>query len=207
MKAIMIGFGLLAGAALVAVPAARAQCGAGGPGAGCCARPYNNYGHYPPGYAAPARVPPTLVPEPAPSAQDPGQSANPQSAAPLAAPVEAVLDNYLSIQASLASDSLQGLPQSASTIAQSVQNDSAKALPTNVAKQAGSLAKARDLESARAAFKGLSESMIKYVKANNITGLHEAYCPMARASWLQAGEQINNPYMGRSMPGCGQFKS
>ena len=202
----MIGFGLLAGAALFAVPAARAQCGAGGPGAGCCARAHN-YGYYPPLYVTPAPAPPTPAPGPARSAQDSGQSANPQSAAPLTAQVKAALDNYLSIQASLASDSLQGLPQRASAIAQSVQNDSAKALPTDVAKQANSPAKAGDLESARAAFKVLSESLIKYVKANIITGLHEAYCPMAKASWLQVGTQINNPYMGRSMAMCGEFKS
>ena len=83
----------------------------------------------------------------------------------------------------------------------------AKSLPANVARQADSLAKAGDLESARAGFKLLSDSLIKYVRANNITGLHEAYCPMARASWLQADQRLSNPYMGRSMPGCGQFRS
>jgi hypothetical protein len=34
-----------------------------------------------------------------------------------------------------------------------------------------------------------------------------AYCPMAKASWLQTSKTILNPYMGTSMVHCGQIKS
>ena len=30
---------------------------------------------------------------------------------------------------------------------------------------------------------------------------------MAKASWLQTGTTIMNPYFGKAMPHCGQFKS
>ena len=30
-----------------------------------------------------------------------------------------------------------------------------------------------------------------------------AYCPMAKANWLQPGDAIANPYLGREMPTCG----
>jgi RND family efflux transporter MFP subunit len=33
--------------------------------------------------------------------------------------------------------------------------------------------------------------------------LSVAYCPMAKASWLQRGEAIANPYMGQAMSTCG----
>lgn len=189
MKTKMIQFSLMAAAALVAVPAAQAQ--GGSRGGGCCVY-------------VPNGVP---VPSPGFRESSPAPSASAPSNTPVAKPVKSVFDNYLRIHAALAADSLEGVAQSASAVAQSVRNDAAKSLPANVTRQADTLAKASDLKSARKAFKPLSDSLIKYVKANNIAGLHEAYCPMAKASWLQADQRLNNPYMGRSMPSCGQFKS
>jgi hypothetical protein len=81
-------------------------------------------------------------------------------------------------------------------------------LPADVTSQADSIAKAKDLESARAAFKLLSDSLIQFAKAHNVTRTyHIAYCPMAKASWLQTGTTIMNPYFGKAMPHCGQLKS
>jgi hypothetical protein len=33
-----------------------------------------------------------------------------------------------------------------------------------------------------------------------------AYCPMVRGSWLQKDETIRNPYYGKGMLTCGEFK-
>jgi hypothetical protein len=30
---------------------------------------------------------------------------------------------------------------------------------------------------------------------------------MVKASWLQPGKDIKNPYMGKAMPGCGELKN
>src|SRR5260221_5895056 len=112
-------------------------------------------------------------------------------------PVKSVLDHYLMIQAALAKDSIKGVDENASAIAKAVRGDDMKMLSPDVAAQAETLAKATDLEAARAAFKPLSNSLIKYL-ADNKAGAgayHEAFCPMAGASWLQTEKNIKNPYM------------
>ncbi len=124
-------------------------------------------------------------------------------------PAKSVLDHYLKIQAQLAKDSTKGVGVEAAAIANAVNNDATKALPADVAKQADALANAKDLESARQAFKPLSASLIKYL-ADNKAGrgvYHEAFCPMANASWLQSGKDIKNPYMGKIMLDCGELKN
>jgi hypothetical protein len=76
-------------------------------------------------------------------------------------------------------------------------------------KEAETLAKTADLKEAREAFKPLSASLIKYLAENKAgKGIcHETYCPMVKASWLQAGKDIKNPYMGKAMLACGELKS
>ena len=128
---------------------------------------------------------------------------------PLMEPVKSVLDNYLAIQKELVKDSIKGVDEHATAIAKAVKGDDMKMLPAEVATQAEKLANAKDLKAAREADKPLSASLIKYL-ADNKAGkgvYHEAYCPMAKASWLQTDKAIKNPYMGRSMPGCGELKN
>lgn len=122
-------------------------------------------------------------------------------------PVQVVLDNYFQIQNALVKDSLEGLASASGEIAKSVRTDSAKALSAKVAEQADAVAKAKDLEAARSAFKALSESLVNYANEQKIKGLYVAYCPMAKASWLQTEKVVLNPYMGKAMPHCGQIKT
>ncbi len=124
-------------------------------------------------------------------------------------PVKSVLDHYLMIQTELAKDSLKGVDEDANAIAKAVKDDEMKMLSPDVAKQAETLAKAKDLKAAREAFKPLSASLVKYL-ADNKAGkgvYHEAYCPMVKASWLQKETDIKNPYMGKSMLTCGTLKN
>src|SRR5205807_246186 len=112
----------------------------------------------------------------------------------LAEPVKSVLDHYLKIQTELAKDSIKGLDEHADAIATAVKGDERKMLSPDVARQAEKLAKAKDLKAARESFKPLSASLAKYL-ADNKAGkgtYHEAYCPMAEASWLQKGTGIKN---------------
>ena len=53
-----------------------------------------------------------------------------------------------------------------------------------------------------------TQSLIRYAKGGNIPAgkLHEVYCPMAKASWLQADKTVRNPYFGPAMLDCGQIK-
>lgn len=124
-------------------------------------------------------------------------------------PVKSVLDHYLMIQTELAKDSVKGLDEHANAIAKAVKGDSMKMLSPEVAKQAEALAKAKDVKAAREAFKPLSTSLVKYLTDNKVGKgtYHEAYCPMAKASWLQSEKDIKNPYMGKSMLTCGILKN
>lgn len=121
-------------------------------------------------------------------------------------PVKSIYDHYLKVQESLAKDSLDGVSENATMITKAIRSDDMKMLSLKVADQAEALAKAKDLESARAAFTPLSQLLIDYLAANKITGQFvQVYCPMAKASWLQADTQVKNPYMGKKMLGCGEI--
>src|SRR6266705_1514723 len=110
-------------------------------------------------------------------------------------PVKSVLNHYLKIQGELAKDSIKGVDEDAVAISKAIKGDEMKMLSPEVATQADTLAKAKDLKAAREAFKPLSASLVKYL-ADNKAGkgvYHEAYCPMAKASWLQTGKEVRNP--------------
>lgn len=124
-------------------------------------------------------------------------------------PVQLVFDNYIKVQGALAQDSIEGIRSTAGAMAEIIRSDSAKRLSPKIAEQAETLGQAKNLESARTAFKGLSESLIVYLKEQKVPAgvYYVAYCPMAKASWLQTDKIIINPYMGKSMVHCGQIKS
>jgi Cu(I)/Ag(I) efflux system membrane fusion protein len=128
------------------------------------------------------------------------------AAAPFAAsdPLEPIAEPYLRIHAALAADKTDGVGAEARRIAErAAQIDDG----TAIAAAAKKLAAAADLKGARAAFGELSEAMIERVKGKPEGDLKVAYCPMAGRSWLQKGKEIQNPYYGAVMLGCGEFKS
>ena len=122
----------------------------------------------------------------------------------LPAPVQGVLRHYLSIQADLASDSFAPVPAEAAALAKSVRAAGTTLVSQDLAAQADALAKASDLASARAAFEPLSASLIRTLADHHEKGAYvQVYCPMKRASWLQKGRTVNNPYLGKEMSSCG----
>jgi Protein of unknown function (DUF3347) len=124
-------------------------------------------------------------------------------------PVQSVYDNYITVQGALAQDSLKGVSTAATAMAKAIHSDSMKMLSPKLAQQAEALAKAKDLGTTRDAFKSLSDSLISYLKEQKVPvgAYYVAYCPMAKASWLQTSKTILNPYMGASMVHCGQIKT
>lgn len=67
------------------------------------------------------------------------------------------------------------------------------------------LAAGKDIKAQRKSFEGISSAMIKTVrniKFNNST-VYVQHCPMAKASWLNEKENIENPYYGSMMFDCG----
>lgn len=126
------------------------------------------------------------------------------AAVSLSAPVQGVLQHYLSIQADLAGDSFAPVPAEAAALAKSVRAAGATLVSQDLAAQADALAKASDLASARAAFEPLSASLIRTLADHHEEGAYvRVYCPMKRASWLQKGRTVNNPYLGKEMSSCG----
>jgi Protein of unknown function (DUF3347) len=118
-----------------------------------------------------------------------------------------VYEHYLKIQTALADDSLNGVAENAAAIAKAVRQSADQHWPDQLAAQSEVLAKRTGLDAARDAFKLVSKSLIKHWAAHEALAsqCQRAYCPMAKAAWLQAGSEIRNPYFGKAMLSCGTF--
>ena len=116
--------------------------------------------------------------------------------------LEKVLNQYLVLESTLSSDSLDKAKETASGIVNIIvkQNIKDKALET----AAVQLRDAKDLKVARKNFKTISYQMIAWVKASKRSDLSIVYCSMAGAKWVQENGPISNPYMGKEMAGCGE---
>jgi hypothetical protein len=136
-------------------------------------------------------------------------AAEPKTADNLSVPAKELCDHYMAIQDELAKDSTKGIGEHAAAIVTTAKTGQLKGLPSDTEKHAEAVAKAKDIKSARQAFKALSADFIKY-RADNKgarAAYHEAYCPMAKAGWLQAGTEVRNPYYGKSMLDCGELRN
>ncbi len=119
-----------------------------------------------------------------------------------------VLAQYQTIQAALAGDSVGGVVEAASQIADIVkpcdcsveESEASQALVDAARGVDGS-----DLATVREQFKALSKAMPAYLKVTGVDSAQLYFCPMVKGYWLQpAGEAtIHNPYLGKSMSTCG----
>ncbi|MBI4484933.1 MAG: DUF3347 domain-containing protein [Acidobacteria bacterium] len=118
-----------------------------------------------------------------------------------------IVDPYLKIQAALAEDSIEGVRQNAGEIATASAALGAPAMKIDMA--AVQLTSAGEIEDARAKFGRLSEAIDVYMKGFKMTapeGVRPAWCPMVSKPWLQEGDVIANPYYGKAMATCGEFR-
>ena len=122
------------------------------------------------------------------------------------ASIQSVMTPYLQIHDALAKDSLDGVSTAASALGKAAQKD--KTFPRDLWQEAQALAQAKDLDTARADFKPLSDTLIKVLGENHVQAgaFVEAYCPMEKAHWLQTGTTVSNPF-GTSMATCGSIVS
>ena len=117
-----------------------------------------------------------------------------------------MLDPYLAIQQAFAADTLAGVSDSAKAIKAAVATAGPAAEPIRAAALA--LAAASDLRKARAAFGTLGHTIMASARVSNANlgkDVRVAYCPMAKKYWLQKGDEIRNPFYGKSMLDCGRF--
>jgi HPt (histidine-containing phosphotransfer) domain-containing protein len=119
----------------------------------------------------------------------------------------AVLDPYLKIQSALADDSMDGVTANAGNIATAAASLGAPAMKIDTA--AVQLAATAEIQAAREKFGPLSEAIDSYMtglKLKAPEGVRVAFCPMVLKPWLQTDATINNPYFGKSMQTCGNFR-
>jgi len=119
----------------------------------------------------------------------------------------AVLDPYLKIQAALADDTMDGVKANAGEVATASTALGAPAMKIDTA--AVQLASAVEIEDAREKFGALSEAIDAYMtglKLKPPEGVRIAFCPMVHKPWLQTASTIDNPYFGKSMLTCGDFR-
>ncbi len=144
---------------------------------------------------------------------------------PLAAELSNALDAYFVIQDALAKDTTVGVADAARSLAGAVGAMQKVSLPdrphfwhelseplTALVKESAAVATAGDIAAMRLAFGNLSLAFRELARAtgippaypDNVLALH---CPMflenqGGAVWLQASDEVRNPYMGSAMLGC-----
>ena len=118
-----------------------------------------------------------------------------------------IIDPYLKIQTALAEDSVEGVRQNAGDLTTAAAALGAPAMKIDTS--AAQLTSAGELEDARDKFGRLSEAIDTYMTGLNLKapeGVRVAWCPMASKPWLQQDGTLANPYYGKSMPACGEFR-
>jgi hypothetical protein len=136
-----------------------------------------------------------------------GSTPKPGSAMPAS-----IIDPYLKIHAALAIDSVDGVRSAAGELATSATVLGAPAMKIYTAAlslSGAAQASEPDIKDVRAKFGVLSESIVTYMTGENLTapdGVRTAYCPMVHKPWLQKDGAISNPYYGKEMSTCGDFR-
>jgi len=105
--------------------------------------------------------------------------------------------------------SLHGFDKSKLTSEQKAFYDQREA---RMLRSLGDIAHSTTLNDVREATATVSDELYQLTKGfhGNTADVYYNYCPMARdnagAYWLSDVSEIQNPYMGQSMPGCGSTK-
>jgi Cu(I)/Ag(I) efflux system membrane fusion protein len=132
-------------------------------------------------------------------------------AAPTDNQFEKILDRYFEIQATLATDSTEGIDaasQAIDRLAAGVKTNESEiqGLATSVRKAAQEI-QGKNLEAARLSFFELSKPILAYLHQfyKGEKEYFRYYCSMAKKGWIQSEEGTKNPYYGSSMLTCGEL--
>lgn len=127
--------------------------------------------------------------------------------------VDHLVGPYLKTQQGLAGDDLAAAQTGAQDLLAKLESAPEGPMGGHVKKlreSASAIVAATDIEAARTAFLPLSNALTMLVKHVGTSGEQElfvAHCPMAfgysGGDWIQADEQVLNPYFGASMLHCG----
>jgi HPt (histidine-containing phosphotransfer) domain-containing protein len=123
-----------------------------------------------------------------------------------------IIEPYLKIHDALADDQVDGIKAAAGQIATAATSLGAPAMKvdtTALQLSAAAEAEPADLKDVREKFGALSDALVTYMQGEKLRapdGVRTAFCPMAQKPWLQKGDTISNPYYGKEMPTCGDFR-
>lgn len=129
--------------------------------------------------------------------------------------MEPILAEYLKIQTALAADTTDGVEDAVDAIrdlAKQIDPKTASGehaehyrnIPEDLLAACERLRDASDIGSIREAFKDLSKPISMWVTMAEPADASVMYCPMAKASWVQHGSRVANPYFGSQMLSCGE---
>ena len=142
----------------------------------------------------------------------PGKEPTPPGHVPSKARSDSVVASYLEMAGELANDRAVS-PAAVDGLVEAARKLAADAGDARGAVEAASLAAAalrdKPIKEQRDAFKKLSEAVLELtnrVAASRAVGskLHVIHCPMAGARWIQATDEVANPYYGSEMLECGE---
>lgn len=134
--------------------------------------------------------------------------------------IEHILEHYLLIRSSLASDSLKGVKEDAGHIIDMAdelakikhgtteeENKKHQAKIADLKAQAEKL-KGDKIEDVRQGFSGLSDHLIECLSKCSPPEkeYYIYYCSMVKKHWLQENKEIGNPYYGSKMLKCGELQ-
>lgn len=136
--------------------------------------------------------------------------------------LRSVVDAYLKLQQALSVDDLPGAQRAAESLARAAAEvtlerpQSARAawrsLSLDLRKYAQHIVHSDSLEAARGAFEALTvriKGLLRRFGNPLERPLQVAFCPMASgggATWIQQSTELENPYFGRAMRDCGEFR-
>jgi Cu(I)/Ag(I) efflux system membrane fusion protein len=129
--------------------------------------------------------------------------------------MEPILAEYLKIHGALAADTTEGIEPAVEAIAKAARElepaqlagehaEQYRHIPHEIAAACKKLRAARDIEATREAFKELSKPLSTWVAVAEPEGASVMHCSMAKASWVQRGPAVANPYTGTEMSSCGE---
>ncbi len=129
-----------------------------------------------------------------------------------------VLSTYYEVKNALATDNKDLAIQKVKVLTTNVNAVPHLDLPANqhkiwmeqaaiIKSKAAQLVGSNDIKTQRKSFEGISSAMIKTLRSIkfNTSTVYVQHCPMAKASWLNEKEKIENPYYGSMMFECGDI--
>lgn len=129
----------------------------------------------------------------------------------------ATLSAYFETKNALAKDNATQASESVKNLVKSIDNFPVKELSAEqqitwkkeaegIKKAALAISTEKAIKAQRTSFWPLSSAMLKLAKAFNLNSrdVYVQYCPMAKKSWLNEVEAIQNPFYGSMMYDCGE---